>query len=153
MEAKVLVDNLIEKGLTIGSCESLTGGLFASTLTSVSGVSKIFKGSIVSYSTLVKENLLGISHKLVETDGVVSSRCAYEMAKSSLKILDVDVAISFTGNAGPDTIEGKEKGLVYIGVAYKKTIIVKEYHFDGNRDEIRKKCVDAGMDLIISILD
>lgn len=148
MDASVVINKIIEKGYTFGSAESLTGGLFASTVTSVSGVSKAYKGSVISYSTLIKESVLGISHDLVEKFGVISYECAYEMAKNVAKVLDVDIAVSFTGNAGPSSMEGKEKGLVYIGINYLGNIEVREYHLDGNRDEIRNKCVLEALNLI-----
>jgi nicotinamide-nucleotide amidase len=143
-----IVKLLIDKNITIGSAESLTGGLFASTISNVPGVSKVYKGSIISYSTLIKENVLKISHELVSKVGVVSYEVAYEMANKVKDILDVDLALSFTGNAGPDAMEGKPVGLVYIGIAYENKVEVKELHLSGSRQEIRQKCVEEAFKLI-----
>ena len=96
-----LVELLKAKHLTIGSIESMTGGLFASSITSVPGASKVFKGSVVSYSPLIKENVVGVKKETIETFGVVSKEVAYEMASKGKKLLDVDICVSITGNAGP----------------------------------------------------
>ena len=143
-----VINLLKESNLTLGSCESLTGGLFSSTVTSYSGVSKFYKGCICSYSTLVKHDLLKIDQDLIDFKGVVSKEIAYEMAKQASKLLDTDITISFTGNAGPTAMEGKEVGLVYIGLKIKDEIMTFEYHFDGNRNSIREQVVEEGFNLI-----
>lgn len=148
MEKEEIVLKLIEKNIRIGSAESLTGGLFASTITSIPGVSKIFKGSIVSYSTLIKEKILRIDKEIVDKYGVISREIAEKMCMSAKEILDVDLAISFTGNAGPDAMEGKPVGRVYIGICYNDIVETYELNFNGNRDEIRKKCVEKAFELI-----
>lgn len=143
-----VISLLKESGLTLGSCESLTGGLFASTVTSYSGVSSFFKGSIVSYSSLIKRDVVGISQDLIDKRGVVSHEVALEMARLSKQLLEVDIAISFTGNAGPEAMENKEVGLVYIGLAYLDKLESFEYHFEGSRNEIREQVVEAGFKLL-----
>ena len=143
-----VIELLKESNLTLGSCESLTGGLFSSTVTSYPGVSKFYKGCICSYSTLVKHDLLKIDQDLIDTKGVVSKEIAYEMARSASMLLDTDITISFTGNAGPTAMEGKEVGLVYIGLKIKDDIKTFEYHFDGNRNSIREQVVIEGFNLI-----
>ena len=102
-----LVAQLLEKHYTIASCESLTGGLFASTLAEIPGVSGSLKGGVVTYWTEIKEKVAGVSAETVAEHGVVSAETAFEMAAGTRKLFDVDVAVSFTGNAGPDTMEGK----------------------------------------------
>ena len=141
---KELLDLLAENNLTLGSCESMTGGLFAAKVTSVSGASKVFKGSIVSYSPLVKEGVLGISPNLISKYGVVSKEVAEEMARKAKEILDVDVCVSITGNAGPTCEPGKEGvGVFYIGIAYLDGVVVYRKHIHGDRDTIRNCSVLA----------
>lgn len=108
---------LKEKGCTIATAESFTGGLFSSELASFPGASEVLRGGMVTYATDVKENVLGVSKKIVNEYGVISSHCAIEMALCAKKQLNADIAISFTGVAGPDPQEGKEPGLIYIGIA------------------------------------
>lgn len=149
-----LLSLLNEKGLTLGSIESMTGGLFASTVTSIPGASKSYKGSIVSYSSKVKEQLLGIDANLIKEKDVVSKEVAYEMAKSGKKLLDVDVCISITGNAGPTSEPGKEGvGVTYIGVAYKSDVKVFRELFAGERNQIRQKAILSMKEHIIEIIE
>ena len=143
-----MIDILKNSNYTLCSCESLTGGLFSSTVTSYSGVSKFFKGCICSYSTLVKEDLLGIDKSLVDKVGVVSSEVAKEMALSSSKLLKSDIAISFTGNAGPSAMEGKEVGLVFIGIKFLDEIETYKLLLKGSRNEIRENAVLEGFNIL-----
>ena len=135
-----VVKLLKEKHLTICSIESLTGGLFASILTSVSGVSEVFKGSIVSYANEIKQNVVGVKKETIEAYGVISKECAYEMAKYGKEKMNTDVSISFTGNAGPSVMENKEVGQVFIGIAIKDDIEVFSLKLSGNRQEIFFYC-------------
>lgn len=143
-----VIELLKESNLTLSSCESLTGGLFASTITSFSGVSNFFKGSLVTYQNEVKENLLKIPADLINTHGVVSKEIAYQMCEKTSKLLSSDICISFTGNAGPSAMENKEVGLVYIGICYLNEIEVYEYHFQGDRNSIREQVVLEGFKII-----
>lgn len=147
-----VISLLKEMQITLGACESLTGGLFASTLCSYSGVSKFFKGSIVSYSSLVKRDLVQIDQGLIDEYGVVSSQIAEKMAQNASKLLNVDMCISFTGNAGPTAMEGKKVGLVYIGIYFKGKVSTYEYEFEGDRNSIRNQVVDEGFKIIKNIL-
>lgn len=148
-----LVSKLKEKNLTIGSIESMTGGLFASTITSIPGASKVFKGSIVSYSPLIKENVVGVNKETIDRYGVVSKEVAYEMADKGKKLLDVDICVSVTGNAGPTAEPGEEGvGCVYYGIAFKKKVFITKKVFSGSRDEIRKKTLLALQEDVLKFL-
>ena len=148
-----LVELLKAKHLTIGSIESMTGGLFASSITSVPGASKVFKGSVVSYSPLIKENVVGVKKETIDAFGVVSKEVAYEMANKGKKLLDVDICVSVTGNAGP-TVEPGEAGVgeVYIGVAFKDQTIVVHKCFDGDREKIREKTLLALQEEVLQLI-
>ena len=149
-----VIEELKNKNLTLGAVESFTGGLFSSALTSISGVSKIFKGSIVSYSTLIKENVVGVKHEIIEKETVVSSSVAEEMALQGSKILDTDITVSFTGNAGPTVCEGdKEVGLIYISIYFEKNFYTEEYRLNIDRNAIRETAVDIALKNILKILE
>ena len=139
-----LVNKLKELQLTIGSIESMTGGLFASNITSVPGASKVFKGSVVSYSALIKESVVGVKKETIDKYGVVSSKVAYEMAEKGRKLLDVDICVSVTGNAGPTAEPGEEGvGVVYLGISSKEGTRTIRKQFNGNREEIRQQTLLA----------
>lgn len=137
-----LLKLLVEKKLSLGSVESMTGGLFASSFTSVPGASKVFKGGLVTYAVEEKVKLLGINPKIISDHGVVSEEVALEMASKGQKLLNVDICISITGNAGP-TCEpgGKPVGRCYIGLAYASSVRAYELNLDGNRNEIRNEAM------------
>ena len=145
-----LVNILKELQLTIGSIESMTGGLFASNITSVPGASKVFKGSVVSYSALIKESVVGVKKETIDKYGVVSSEVAYEMAEKGRKLLDVDICVSVTGNAGPTAEPGEEGvGVVYLGISSKEGTRTIRKQFNGNREEIRQQTLLAMQEEIL----
>lgn len=149
----VVANLLKEKKVSLTAAESLTGGAFQSSLTNISGASEYFKGGIVTYSNDIKTSVLGVSRKIIENFGVVSAECAIEMAKKAQIMFGADMALSFTGVAGPNMLENKEVGTVWIGVAVKgKAVFAKEYHFGKGRDNNRKKSVMSGLDLIRRVL-
>lgn len=139
----------IEQGLTLGSIESFTGGLFASNVTKIPGASNFFKGSIITYATEEKERLLGISHEDVEKYGVVSKEIAEQMAVYGRDVLDVDVCISFTGNAGPSVMENKKVGEIYIGLATPEKVEVFPFILKGNREEIQTQAVNEALKILL----
>ena len=132
---------LIDNNISISSVESFTVGNFAAMLGSIPGISKVYKGSLVTYQSVTKERLLGISHDIIQKYGVVSKEIASLMCINGKQILDSDICISFTGNAGPDAMEGKPVGLVYIGIYYHG-INVYELNLKGSRQEIQKQAID-----------
>lgn len=151
MKVEQVNKHLREKGLTLGSVESFTGGLFAQQITSVSGASKFYKGGYVTYATEEKVNLLLIPQSLVDQHGVVSKEIAYYMANNARQLLKVDVCVSFTGNAGPDAMEGKPVGEVHICVATKDSAQVYSLLLEGNRNEIQQQAVDFAFDKLLQI--
>ncbi|MCI7812634.1 MAG: competence/damage-inducible protein A [Lachnospiraceae bacterium] len=141
-ESVTLEDTVIgllkDKGLTLTTVESCTGGLIAARLTKVPGVSEVFKQGLVTYSNRAKRKLLDVKKSTLKEYGAVSEKTAKEMAKNGAFITGADVCISVTGIAGPEAVEDKPVGLVYIGCCYKNVVTVKEYHFNGERDKIRE---------------
>ena len=151
MKVEKVNSYLREKGLTLGSVESFTGGLFAQQITSVSGASKFYKGGYITYATEEKVNLLMISQADVDKYGVVSKEIAYHMANNARQLLKVDVCVSFTGNAGPEAMEGKPVGEVHIGIATKESAQVYSLLLKGNRNEIQQQAVDFALEKLLKI--
>lgn len=135
---EILVEKAKEKKLTFGFAESCTGGLNSSRITDVSGSSSVFNGSIVSYSNEVKQKSLNVKSKTLNNHGAVSEETAFEMAIGARDVLNVDIAISTTGIAGP-TGGSKEKpvGTVGIGISSKNGSDSKIYHFKGDRETLK----------------
>lgn len=129
-----VVENLLrEKGLTIGTAESCTGGLMAKRLTDVSGASQVFKGGIVSYTNEVKHHVLGVPQELLDQYGAVSAPVAKAMAEGARCALGCDIALSSTGVAGPDKDDwGNEVGTMFVAIATPEGTHVRELHL-GNR--------------------
>ena len=141
-----------EKGRTLGSVESFTGGGFANAITNVSGASHFYKGGFVTYATEEKNRLLGISYELIDRYGVVSQEIAGEMAGHARCLLNVDYCVSFTGNAGPTAMEGKPVGEIYIGIAYADKCQVYGYHLEGDREEIKNKAINIAFELLENLI-
>src|SRR5690625_601843 len=137
----------------LSAAESLTGGLFTQQLVGGSGASDVCPGSVIAYDAQTKQNLLYISPQVIQKHGVVSSDCAVAMAKNVRDTLKVDIGISFTGVAGPSTLENKDVGTVYICV-YESAdhYIVRQYHFHGDRNDIRRRTALKGFELLFNFL-
>lgn len=147
--AEVVRDLLVDKNYLLTSAESLTGGLFQSNLVNIPGLSANFAGGIVSYSEGIKEKVLGVSKETIDTYTVVSEECAKEMADQAKKLFGADMAISFTGYAGPKEIDGADAGLVWIGLAIEgKQTVAYQFHFSKDRNGNRERAVLTGLDLV-----
>ena len=147
-----LFEALLEKEYTIASCESLTAGLFTARLAEVPHVSQVLKGGICTYWTEIKNLVVGVSEQTTSQYGVVSEQTAREMAYGVQKLFDVNVAVSFTGNAGPDALEGKPVGMVFTGI-----LINDEYHgfqdlIELPRNELRSRIIDLTAERIVTLL-
>jgi nicotinamide-nucleotide amidase len=144
---------LKENALTIACAESLTGGLFESQLTSISGAGSILKGGIVCYSPEIKKNLLNVSRDTIAIHGTVSKPCAEELAENVREKFDSDIGISFTGAAGPGPHEGKDEGTIWIGIARKgretKTFLL---NLAGTRNGNRARTVKYGCHFLLKEL-
>lgn len=136
-----LVDTLKKNGATISGAESCTGGLSQALLTSISGASSYMLGGVVSYSPLVKENVLGVEKSIVEKYGVVSPECAREMAEGVRELTSSDYSFSITGVAGPEKSEGKDVGTVSFGFSGKgrETEAITLFLPHMSRDGIRRR--------------
>lgn len=147
-----LIALLKEKKWTIGSCESLTAGLFCATLAQVSGASTVLKGGIVSYQTNIKEQVVKVDKEILSTYGVISCACAKEMAQKTRGLLDCDVCVSFSGNAGPSVMENKPAGYVCCAIAIHEQVHTYEFQLHGERNEIRHQIVQEMIHKLLQIL-
>ena len=149
MEISEIFKKLEEKGLTFGSIESMTGGLFATTITNVSGASKVYKGSVITYTSEEKINIVGVNKETIDKETVVSSKVAQEMAINGQKLLNVDICLSITGNAGPTVEKGnKQVGEAYIGICFKGVTAVASFLFKGDRNQIRASACKQMIDIL-----
>jgi nicotinamide-nucleotide amidase len=139
----VTLDLLRARGLSLGLAESVTGGLVAARLTSVPGASEVFRGSIVSYASEVKYDLLGVA------DGpVVSAEAAAEMAAGARRALGADIGLALTGVAGPDEQEGQPVGTLHVGIASDDGVTTASLRLPGTRDQMRQFSVISSLDLL-----
>jgi len=148
-----LKDSLEKESLTLSTCESLTGGLLSSIISSIPGVSSFYKGSIVAYSEEIKKDLLKIPEKVIIENGTVSLETAFYMAKNCSDIMNTDVVISTTGVAGPKKLEAREIGTVFIGISISGIVEVREYHFAGNRTSIREQTAIQAVKFLLEKLN
>ena len=143
---EVIVQKAKEKSLTIGFCESCTGGLSSSKITDIPGSSSVFLGSVIAYSNDIKENILNVQSKTLKEFGAVSKEVAHEMALGGRECLKVDICLSYTGIAGPGggTLE-KPVGTVAIGLSSKQSTTSKRYQFYGDRLKLKERFSQLGL--------
>ena len=139
----------LEKGITIGTAESCTGGLVGKMLTDLGGSSGYYQGGIISYANAVKEQVLGVSPETLATYGAVSEETAKEMVEGVFRVLRTDYAIATTGIAGPGGgSQEKPVGLVYIGIGTPRGITVYKEIFIGDRTSIRKSVAERAIQYV-----
>lgn len=142
------------KGLHVGTAESCTGGLLAAAFTGVSGASNWFMGGIVSYALSVKENLLGVPPEILAANGPVSAPVAEAMARGALRTLGCELALSITGQAGPepDGLSPEPVGTVYVGWADSSGTGALRFSFPGDRSAVRHDAVQNAVSLLLTRL-
>ena len=153
MKKKIIkIINLLKrKKLKLAITESCTGGMLSSTITSVSGASKVFSMGLVTYSNQAKMSILKVPKKIIQKHGAVSIQCCLSMVNNLSKISKSKVCVSITGIAGPSGgTKQKPVGLVFIGVKNQKKIIVSKNQFKNKgRSAIQKATVKKALNLII----
>tara|TARA_B100000780_G_scaffold241708_1_gene184252 strand:- start:22 stop:492 length:471 start_codon:yes stop_codon:yes gene_type:complete len=152
--AHKIVKDLIRKKLKISFAESCTGGMLSSTITSISGSSKVFNLGLVTYSNKMKIDILKVPKKIISKYGAVSSECCLSMVKNLSKISKANISVSITGIAGPNGgTKFKPIGLVYIGIKKGNKIIIKKNLFKNqNRISIQKASVITSLKIINKII-
>ena len=154
---KILSQNIIKllkkKKLTLSFAESCTGGLLASSITSVSGSSKVFTLGLVTYSNNAKINILKVPQNIISRHGAVSHETCMYMVRNLNRISKTNISVSITGVAGPNGgTRKKPVGLVYIGIKKGNKILVKKYFFKNkNRQQIQRATVNKALNLVLSI--
>ena len=151
---KSLIRILTKKKLKISFVESCTGGLLASTITSISGASKVFNLGLVTYSNQAKIKVLKINKNIIKKYGAVSHECCLAMVNNLSKISKANINVSITGIAGPKGgTKQKPVGLVYIGVKKgNKTEIFKCFFKNKKRLSIQRATVKKVLDLVLRII-
>ena len=148
MEAVVL-GLLKEKGLTLGTAESCTGGLVAKRMTDLPGSSAVFKGGVVSYTNEVKAGVLGVPQAMLDEFGAVSAQVARAMAQGARRVLGCDLAVSLTGVAGPDRDDRNNPvGLIYVALDTPEGTRVRELHLINGRARIRTVAATNAFDMV-----
>lgn len=148
----LITSKLLEKNLKISFAESCTGGLCASELTKISGVSEIFEGSIVSYSNRLKHEWLGVSQDILENGGEYSERCVYFMLKGIFKTAKPDFALAISGVVGESDKGLVKSGTIYIGAMFKDGTFTQELlYLKGDRELMQKQAVLASFCLIFKL--
>lgn len=140
------------KQSTLASAESLTGGAFGAAVVGNPGASSIFNGAAVVYHSQAKQSVLDIPEALIEKYGTVSKECAEAMAQAVRSTFQSTFGISFTGVAGPDSIEGKRAGTVYISIADESGCQTRDFQFHGDRQTVRGRAVKKGFELLHAYL-
>ncbi len=145
---------LIKKRLKISFAESCTGGLLSSSITSISGSSKVFTLGLVTYSNLAKINILKVPKKIILKYGAVSYETCLFMVKNLNKISKTNISVSITGIAGPKGgTKQKPVGLVFIGIKKGNKTLVKKFLFKKkNRNSIQRTTVNKALNLILSFI-
>ena len=153
MNETKLVDLLISKNYKIASAESLTGGMFASTIVNVPNASKVLDASVVTYSNEAKQKYCGVNPQTIETFGVVSQEVVFEMANGVAKECGCEVGVAFSGVAGPSGGTPQTPvGTVCIGLFVNGKTFTFEKHFDGSRQDVRLQSVDFAIETLIELL-
>ena len=149
-----IVKILSERGQTIGTAESCTGGLIAHRLTNIPGSSACVWGGIVAYANEIKEHVAGVQHETLVKYGAVSAETATELARGARRLLKVDVAVSVTGIAGPGGGSAdKPVGLTFIGVAAEGYDVVKKHVWEGDRLGNKEQSADAALRMVLDYLE
>ena len=137
---------LNQKGATVATAESCTGGLIGNVITEVSGSSAYYKGGIIAYSNELKERLLGVRHETLEQYGAVSEETAIEMARGCLAVTGADYAIATTGISGPTgATEEKPLGLVYVAIASREEVVCNRYVFTTTRQQHQQRTANQAL--------
>ena len=151
--ADAVVMRLRELDLSIGTAESLTGGLVCAALTSVPGASTVVRGAVVAYASEVKADVLGVDRDLLAREGAVCEPVAAQLADGIRRVLGCAVGVSTTGVAGPDPADGQPVGTVFVGASGPWGILVEELALTGDRDQIRSASVLAVLTLLERALE
>ena len=140
------------QNLTLSVAESCTGGLISHWITSAPGASVFFRSGIVAYSRDSKEDILNVSDDVIKKFGMVSKEVAIEMAERVRLMTKTDYSVSTTGNLGPDILEGKNLGLIYVAASKEGKTVTKQLNLNGSRDENKEEAAFESLKLLVELL-
>ena len=148
-----LLETLTKKKLTLAIAESCTGGLLSNRITNIPGSSKVFLLGTITYSNESKNKVLKVPAKIIQTKGAVSPEAALAMAKGIRELAHASFGLGITGIAGPGA-STKEKpiGTVFIGLSSSKKLIAREFHFRGNRLEIKRMATEEAIRMLLDFV-
>lgn len=146
---ETVAKSLVARGMSLSTAESFTGGRIAQMITALPGASAYFKGSVVSYATQTKIEVLKVPKEIIDTYSVVSREVAMAMARNVQKLLKTDFAIATTGNAGPTKGDSDaEVGTVCIAVATPQGVVVEQYMMGNHRERIVQKSANKALEML-----
>ncbi len=146
---EVVAQLFVSKKMTLATAESFTGGKIAERITALPGASAYFKGSVVSYATETKIEILKVSKEIVAKHSVVSAQVAKEMAENVRQLLKTDFAVATTGNSGPSKGDSDaEIGTVFIAIASPNGVFAEKFNMGNNRTRIVQKSVNKAFELL-----
>ncbi len=157
--AEVVGRTLAERGLTLATSESLTGGLLGATITAVPGASQYYLGGVVVYATEQKARIGGVNPSVLKSHGVISEQTAVEMVMGVQRLTGADYALAASGVAGPAPQEGHPPGVVWIAVAgprvgaLRPSPVALRFEFEGDRGPVREQTVAAALQMLRDLLD
>ncbi len=149
---QTVAELLKQRNKTLSTAESCTGGALAAMFTENAGASQFFSGSVVCYSNDIKKQVLHISPEDIATYGVVSKEVATQMATNVRELMQSDYTIATTGILGPDGIEGKPVGTVWIAVANNKKVAAEEFSFQYNRQRNKEAAIKFGLNMLRKLI-
>lgn len=157
-EIALLAEKIVKlcsaKGKKVSTAESCTGGMISAALTGISGSSAVIELGICSYSNRIKEKVLEVSHKVLESETEYSIHCAVEMAQGAARLSGADYAVSTTGVAGPTGGSDEHPvGEVFIGVLNDDVTFAERYVFSGSREEVRAKACCKALELLLTEIE
>ncbi|PKM87456.1 MAG: hypothetical protein CVU85_05885 [Firmicutes bacterium HGW-Firmicutes-10] len=147
-----LLNDLKSKNWRLASCESVTGGDFASLITDLSGASEVYIGGYIVYSDISKQLLTFVNEEMLRKHGAVSPEVVRSMAIWTKDYLKSDIAIAFSGNAGPGASSDQPVGRVFTAIALNQECFVYQDDFSGSRKEIKKQIVDSGIQRLSKLI-
>lgn len=151
---QIVAKILKQKGYTLGTVESATGGLISHLVTGIPGSSEFFRGGIIAYSNDIKLRLAGVNGETLQQYGAVSSQVAGQMASGGLRLLGSDVCLADTGIAGPGGATGeKPVGLVFVAAATHGRVQTRRYQFEGSRIAIKKAFAAVALEFLAEFLE
>lgn len=147
------VHELFKRGkLTLSAAESCTGGLISHYVTTRAGASAFFEAGVVTYSVESKKAILKLSPETLARHGVVSEETAREMAERVRALTNTDYSIATTGNLGPDVLEGKEKGLVYLAVSKEGRTLSRTLRLTGDREANKESASLSALEFLAEVM-